>query len=124
MLKEKLSYSQRLIAENAEQHPTYFLCGSNSVHRLMAQAQSEADQLVKELRAFFPDEIDIVIGSTQHLLGWSVTAALFYNGKEIRREDPCELLFLELNMLMMKTMLKSGMVSFGKNSAGDAKEVI
>lgn len=90
--------------ENAEQHPDYFLCGKSSVPKLKEKARKEADRLLKEFSAFYRGNIGIEIGEKQHLLGWSITATLTVNGKKVRREDPCDLLFLDLNELMLKRL--------------------
>ena len=50
---------------------------------------------------------------------WSITGTLTVNGETVKTEDPCDLLFLELNELMLKRMLESGMVSFGRENSAD-----
>lgn len=111
-----LTYHQRIHAKYAEEHPDYFSCGRRSVQKLIEKAEEEAKQLLKEFSLFYTGDIGIVITAKQHITCWSIAATLTVNGEAIKTEDPCDLLFLELNELMMKRMIQSGMVSFGKEA--------
>lgn len=101
---------------NAEERPTYFMCGKRSLPALMDKARAEADQLLKELQMFytFGGKVEIEIFPVDHELSYSVGAKLTFDGALVRAEDTCDLLFLTLNNLMLNRMLKSGIVSFGK----------
>ncbi len=110
----ELTYSQITIKEHAEQNPSYFMCGRKSVRKLVEKAQAEADKLLREFKAFYAGDIGIRIEPKEHDLCLSITATITVNGEDVKTEDPCDLLFLELNELMLKRMLESGMVSFGK----------
>lgn len=107
--------SDKLLIARADEHPTYFMCGKKSIPALVEKAKKEAAQLLEELKLFytFAGEVDIVIEPIHHELCYSIGATLTWNGKAIKSEDTCDLLFLELNELMLNRMLKSGMVSFG-----------
>lgn len=110
------TYEQRLIMKNAEERPTYFMCGKRSLPALMDKARAEADQLLKELQMFytFGGKVEIEIFPVYHELCYSVGAKLTFDGALVRAEDTCDLLFLTLNNLMLNRMLKSGMISFAK----------
>lgn len=110
-----MTLSDKILKERADDNPTYFMCGKKSIPALVEKAKAEAVQLLKELKAFysFAGDVDIVIEPVQHDLCYSIGATLMWNGEAIKSEDTCDLLFLELNELMLNRMLKSGMVSFG-----------
>ncbi len=110
----ELTYSQITIKENAEQNPSsavwrseYFMCGRRSVRKLVEKAQAEADKLLREFKAFYAGDIGIRIEPKEHDLCWSITATLTVNGEDVKTEDPCDLLFLELNELMLQRMHES-----------------
>lgn len=107
--------SDKLLKERADENPTYFMCGKKSVPMLVEKAKAEAAQLLEELELFytFAGDVDIIIAPVHHDLCYSIGATLTWNGKPIKSEDTCDLLFLELNELMLNRMLKSGMLSFG-----------
>ena len=107
--------SDKLLERRADENPTYFMCGKKSIPMLVEKAKAEAEQLLKELEQFytFAGDVDIIIEPVSHDLCYSIGATLTWNGKAIKSEDTCDLLFLELNELMLNRMLKSGMVSFG-----------
>lgn len=108
------SLTAKLLKARADEEPTYFMCGKKSIPDLVEKAKKEAAQLLKELELFFVfgGEVDIVIEPVHHGLCYSIGASLTWNGEVIKSEDTCDLLFLELNELMLNRMLKSGMVSF------------
>jgi hypothetical protein len=114
MKREELNYGSLSISQYAQQYPDYFACGQKSVPALLKKAKQEAAQILKDFSEFYHGEIGIEIGSKQHLLCWSITATLTLNGNPIKTEDPCDLLFLELNNLILARMLKGGMVSFAR----------
>jgi hypothetical protein len=107
----ELTYSQKTIKEHAEEKPSYFMCGRRSVKRLVEKAQNEAEKLLREFKAFYTGDIGIRIEPKEHDLCWSITATLTVNGEEVKTEDPCDLLFLELNELMLKRMIQLGIPS-------------
>ena len=110
-MREVLTYSQKIIKEHAEEEPSYFLCGRKDVRSLTEKAKKDAENLLREFAAFFKGDIGITIGVKEHFLGWSITATLTVNGEEVKTEDPCDLLFLELNELMLERMTKLGIPS-------------
>lgn len=103
----KLTYSQMIIKKHAQKKPSYFMCGQRSVNRLVDKAKEEADKILCELRAFYKGNIGIAIEPKEHDLCWSITATLTVNGENVKTEDPCDLLFLELNELMLKKIIEN-----------------
>lgn len=114
MTDKALTYSQRTHKEYCEQHPDYFACGKHSVPGLVEKAKKEAEQILKEFAMFYRGDIGITIEPKSHDLCWSITATLTVNGEPVRTEDPCDLLFLELNELMLNRMLQLGIPSRGR----------
>lgn len=108
------TYHQWILKKYAKEHPDYFSCTTCDVQHLVEKAKREAEKLLREFSEFYTGDIGIEIGTKRHEICWSITATLTVNGKTVKTEDPCDLLFLELNELMLKRMLESGMVSFGK----------
>lgn len=100
-----------MIKEYCEQHPDYFASGKRNVPKLVEKAKKEAEQILKEFTMFFRGDIGITIEPKFHGLHWSVTATLTVNGEPVKTEDPCDLLFLELNELMLKRMIQLGIPS-------------
>lgn len=110
----ELSYHQKVHKKYVEEHPDYFACGKKDLPRLVEKAKKEAAQILNEFSMFYVGDIGIEIGVKEYPICWSITATLTVNGKPVKTENPCDLLFLELNNLMLNRMLKGGMVSFGK----------
>lgn len=108
------SYTKMLIKERAEESPNYFMCSKKAVNRLSEKARREADNILKDFLEFFAGDVGIDIVPREHEIVWSIAATLTVNGNAVKTEDPCDLLFLELNELIMKRMLESGYVSFGR----------
>ena len=100
------TYSQRIIKEHIRDNPSYFMCSQRSVNRLVEKAKEEANKILCELQAFYKGNIGITIEPKEHGLCWSITATLTVNGKTVKTEDPCDLLFLELNDLMLKKLIE------------------
>lgn len=80
----------------------------------LRKAKAEAAQILKEFSEFYRGDIGIVIEPKFHGLCWSITGTLMVNGEPVRTEDPCDLLFLSLNNLMLNRMLQLGIPSFGR----------
>lgn len=113
----ELTYHQRIHEEYSKEHPSYFSCTTRDVPRLIEKAKQEAEKILREFSDFYTGDIGIEIGTKRHEICWSITGTLTVNGETVKTEDPCDLLFLDLNTLMMKRMLESGMVSFGKETS-------
>lgn len=109
-----MSYSDRLHQKYFEERPSCFACGKKSIPSLVEKARAEAEQILKEFSMFYQGDIGIEIGTKFHGLCWSITATLTVNGEPVRTEDPCDLLFIDLNELMLKRMIELGLPSFGK----------
>ncbi len=117
MTGNALTYSQRIHKEYCEQHPDYFACGERSVPGLVEKAKTEAEQILKEFAMFYRGDIGITIEPKFHDLCWSITATLTVNGEPVRTEDPCDLLFLHLNELMLNRMIQLGIPQRGRAMA-------
>lgn len=111
MTGNALTICQRTHKEYCERHPDYFACGKRSVPELVEKAKKEAEQILKGFAMFCRGDIGITIEPKFHDLCWSITATLTVNGEPVKTEDPCDLLFLELNELMLSRMIKLGMPS-------------
>lgn len=111
-----ITYHQRIHEEYSKEHPDYFSCTTRDVQRLVEKAKREAEKILREFSEFYTGDIGIEIGTKRHGICWSITGTLTVNGETVKTEDPVDLLFLELNELMMKRMLECGMVSFGKET--------
>jgi hypothetical protein len=96
--------------EYREEYGDYFCCSKRDVPRLVKQAKDEAAKLLKEFSQFYSGDIGIEIGAKQYVTCWSITGTLTVNGKAVRTEDSCDLLFLTLNELMLERLRK---IKFG-----------
>lgn len=117
MTGSALTYSQRAHKEHCEQHPDYFACGKHSIPKLVEKAKKEAEQILKEFAIFYRGDIGITIEPKFHGLCWSITATLTVNGEPVKTQDPCDLLFLELNELILNRMIQLGIPSHGRTMA-------
>lgn len=111
--KEETTYSQRIHWEYSKEHPDYFSCTTRDVPRLVEKSKQEAEKILRDFSEFYVGDIGIEIGTKRHGICWSITGTLTVNGNKVKEYDPCDLCFLDLNMLMMKRMIDCGMVSFG-----------
>lgn len=114
-----VNYHQRIHEEYSAEHPDYFSCTTRDAPRLVEKAKQEAERILKEFSLFYAGNIGIDVGTKRHGMCWSITGTLTVNGVVVKTEDPVDLLFLELNELMMKRMLESGMVSFGRETCAN-----
>ena len=116
-----VNYHQRINEEYSKEHPDYFSCTARDVPRLVEKAKQEAEKILRELSDFYVGNIGIDVGTKRHGMCWSITGTLTVNGVVVKTEDPVDLLFLELNELMIKRMLECGMVSFRRETCADGK---
>lgn len=89
-----------------QQSGTTFLCAKCEVPNLIKQAGQEKEKILRELRLFYPGDIDVKIHEVRHVMGTSVAATLMVNGETVREYDPVDLCFLDLNELMLKRILE------------------
>lgn len=82
------------------------MCGRKSLKRMKEKARQQADKILQELRAFYTGDITIEITEIEWATCWSVGAILKVNGEKCREYDTVDLLFLELNELMLKRLIK------------------
>ena len=99
-----------------ERSQTYFMCGKKSLSKLFGKAKAEAEKILSEFSEFYDTggKLGITIEPVSHGDGmsYSVAATLTWDGKPIqKRDDPCELLFLQLHNLMLDRMLQLGIPS-------------
>ena len=100
----------------AEEHPTYFLCSRRDIPVLVAKAEVEAEQLLKEFSAFYETagKLTIKIEPVQYACGFGIGGKLLWDGEPILDEPDCGLLFLHLNTVMLNRILQIGIPSFGR----------
>lgn len=108
MEPKDMSFSQRLLAGKAEERPSYFMCGKRSVRDLVEKAEREAEKILQEFKTFYTGDVGIVIKPVEWLLCYSIGAVLTVNGETCREYDDVELCFLDLNELMLKRMIETG----------------
>ena len=101
-----MKYSEKIVKQAAEKQPNYFMCGERDVPELMKKARKEADEILKDFKEYFAGDITIDIEARDHDLCYSIAAILRVNGIFVEEEDPCHLLFLELNNLELSRLLK------------------
>lgn len=84
-----------------------------------AFGETEAEQMLKEFSAFYDTrgKLGIKIEPIDHSgVCYSVGATLTWEGLPMREpDDPCSLLFLELNTAIIHRMVQLGMVGDGNN---------
>ena len=110
MDRRDMTFTQREISDGAEERPSYFMCGRRSIGQLTEKAEKEAAEILEELRHFFTGDIGIKIKPVEWGLCWSIGATLTVNGETCREYDDVELCFLDLNELMLKRMIETGVV--------------
>lgn len=112
-----MTYDQMAMRERADETPTYFMCGKKSLPCLVEKAKAEAAKLLEEFSAFYNTggKLGIAIEAVDHGgITYSVAATLTWDGEPLqKRDDPCELLFLQLNNMMLDRMIKLGIQSGG-----------
>ncbi len=108
-----MSNSVRVLAE---EHPTYFLCGRKDIPGLVAKAEAEAEQTLKEFSCFYKTagELTIKIEPIQYDCGFGIGGKLLWDGEPVLEEKDCGLLFLHLNEVMLNRMIQLGIPSFGR----------
>ncbi len=103
--------------QRALEKPSCFMCGRESLPKLIKKAKQEADKILAEFSAFFDTngKLGIEITPIDHGgITYSVAATLTWDGEPMQRQDdPCDLLFLQLNNLMLHRMIQLGIPSGG-----------
>lgn len=82
------------------------LCSRSDAMALVAEAEKEKGTILGELKGYVKGDIDIRILPKQHVFGWGVWGELLVNGEIVREYPMIELLFLDLNELMLKLLLE------------------
>lgn len=80
---------------------TYFLCRRSEIPSLLEKAKKEAEQILKELRQYYTGDFAVRAYANHHVEGHSIAGDLLVSGEVCRTFDPIDLLFLELNELMI-----------------------
>lgn len=92
--------------ERPEEAPgNYFLCRRSEINDLISKAEKEAEQILKELRQFYRGDFAIRAYANHHVEGHSIAGDLLVSGEVCRTFDPIDLLFLELNELMIMRIM-------------------
>ncbi len=111
------TYTQKILHQQAEENPSYFMCGRKSLPQLIKKAKQEADKILAEFSAFFDTngKLGIEIAPIDHGgITYSIAATLTWDGEPMQKQDdPCDLLFLQLNNLMLNRMIQLGIPSGG-----------
>ena len=47
------TYAQKILHQQAEENPSYFMCGRKSLSQLVEKAKREADKILAEFSVFF-----------------------------------------------------------------------
>ena len=104
----------------AEEHPTYFLCSRRDIPQLVAKAEEEAAQILKEFSMFYKTagELAIKIEPIQYACGFSIGGKLTWDGQTLMEESDCGLLFLHLNEVMLNRMIQLGIPSWLTEGGG------
>ena len=91
-----------------EENPSYFFCQRRHVPELVKRAKTEAAAILKEFSLYYQaaGTLEIVIEPIQHVTCWSIGATLTWDGQPVKKEDSADLLFLELNELMLKRLIE------------------
>ena len=109
---------ERILAKvEKREKPSYFMCGKKDIPELTLKAKEEAEQILREFCVFFRPArpISIEIYTAEHPTCYSIGARLIWDGVDvIRDENTCDLLFIDLNNLILKRMLELGFPSMGK----------
>lgn len=103
--RQDMDYSQKMRADSAEERPSLWMCGLKSLPRMKEKAQAEAEKILREFKQYYSGDITIEITVTDWNLCYSIGAILRVNGEICREYNDCELLFLELNELMLKRLM-------------------
>ena len=102
--------------------PSYFMCGSKDIPALTLKAKEEAEQILKDFGIFFHTArpISIEIYTKEWETCYSIGARLIWDGHDvIRDENTADMLFLELNELILKRMRELGFPPGGGGTHGD-----
>lgn len=93
------------VIERLEEHPgTYFLCRKSEVPELLKKATAEGERLLQEVRQYYRGDFAIRAYANHHAEGWSIAGDLLVSGEVCRTYDPIDLMYLELNELMIVRM--------------------
>ena len=104
-------------------HSTNFICSKKDIPRLTEAAKVEAEQILRDFHVYFrPDRpVSIEIYTVEHPLCYSIGARLLWNGDDvIRDESCCDLLFIDLDQMILKRMVELGITYNGKETFNDS----
>lgn len=87
---------------------TPLLCRRSEAPELIRKAERERDVLLDELRVFYTGDIGVNIRAVDHVMGTGIVCDLTVNGEICRTYDPVDLCFIDLNAMIMKGLIASG----------------
>lgn len=93
-------------SREGEATESYFLCSKRAIPSLLEKAEREKQQILLELRLYYNCNIDIEIVVAQHFRGFTIGGRLIVNGKKVREYELLDLLFYDLNALIMSAIVK------------------
>lgn len=84
---------------------TYRLVSRSEVPALIAEAKAEAEHILTELRQFYDGDITVRVYENHHAVANSIAGDLLVDGEVCRTFDPIDLMFPELNELLLMRIL-------------------
>ena len=104
-------------------HSTNFICSKKDIPKLTEAAKKEAERILRDFYAIFRPArpVSIEIYTVEHPLCYSIGARLLWNGDDvIRDESCCDLLFIDLDQMILKRMVELGITYNGKETFNDS----
>lgn len=103
-------------------HSTNFMCSKKDIPALTEAAKEEAERVLRDFYAIFRPArpVSIEIYTVEHPLCYSIGARLLWDGDDvIRDESCCDLLFIDLNQMILKRMTELGIPYVEKEERND-----
>lgn len=105
-------------------HSTNFICSKKDIPKLTEAAKEEAERVLRDFHQFFRPArpVSIEIYTVEHPLCYSIGARLLWDGDDvIRDESCCDLLFIDLNQMILKRMVELG-IPYDSNTEVECNE--
>lgn len=94
--------------EYASEFPDFFACTKKDVREMIEKANEIAQRCLQDFRMFFSGDFDIKIEAKEEPFKcYSIIGTLTVNGQPVRTENPCTLLFIDLDQIVLKKMAKT-----------------
>ena len=84
-----------------------FLCSKTECEKYVSAAKQEAKKILNEMSIFFTGDIDIEVRSKQYVMGFAPIGVLLVGSEIVREYSHIDLLFLDLNELMLKKLCQA-----------------